>query len=132
MTEAIRQLGTGNRSRPRIISLYRTIISKLRENKTPEEVADDLRANKEFAFLIEPSEDSPMLALEGGSFTRETKGAAFISDALPSAPKCPTCHGLMHRNGMQVGHKQAKRNGGSGDPSNAMMQHPFCNSTVAN
>lgn len=132
MTEAIRQLGTGNRSRPRIISLYRTIISKLREKKTPEEVADDLRAMKDFAFLIEPSEDSPMLALEGGSFTRETKGAAFISDALPSAPKCPTCNGLMHRNGMQVGHKQAKRNGGSGDPSNAMMQHPFCNSTVAN
>jgi hypothetical protein len=132
ITEAIRQLGTGNRSRPRIISLYRTIISKLRENKTPDEVANDLRSMNEFAFLIEPAEDLPMLALEGGSFTRETKGAAFLSDALPSAPKCPTCQGLMHRNGMQVGHKQAKRLGGSGDVSNAMMQHPFCNSTVRN
>lgn len=132
MTEAIRQLGTGNRSRPRIISLYRTIILKLKEGNSPDQVADDLRNHRDFSFLIEPREEAPMLALEGGAFTRETKGAAFLADALPSAPKCPTCAGLMHRNGMQVGHKQAKRNGGSADVSNAMMQHPFCNSTVSN
>jgi hypothetical protein len=132
VTEAIRQLGTGNRSRPRIISLFRTILTKLKENKSPEQVADDLREMKEFAFLIEPAEEKLMLALEGGSFTRETKGAAFLADALPSAPRCPTCSGLLHRNGMQVGHRNAKREGGSGDVSNAMLQHPFCNSTVRN
>jgi hypothetical protein len=132
VTEAIRKLGTGNRSRPRIISLYRTIIAKLKEGSSPEAVAGYLAGTKEFAFLIEQPDDVPMLTLVGGSFTRETKGAAYLAEALPTAPKCPTCGGLMHRNGMQVGHRQAKRLGGSGHSSNAAMQHPFCNSTVAN
>lgn len=38
----------------------------------------------------------------------------------------------MHKNGMQAGHKTAKRDQGGGSLENAMMQHPFCNSTVAN
>ena len=133
ITEAVRKLGTGNRSRPRIIGLYRKIISRLREGKEPSEVADELRATAEYGFLIDDVDETmPFLALEGGTFTRETKGAAFIADALPSAPKCPTCGGLMHKNGMQVGHRQHRRSGGSNDVSNAMMQHPFCNSTFSN
>jgi hypothetical protein len=133
MTEAIRKLGTGNRSRPRIIGLYRTILHRLREGQTPEEVAEALRATEEFGFLMDQPEDSsPMFNLDGGSFTRDTKGAAYIATTLPTVAKCPTCGGLMHRNGMQAGHRQPKRSGGSGDVSNAQMQHPFCNSTVAN
>ena len=133
VTEAIRKLGTGNRSRPRIIGFYRSIINQLREGKTVEAIEGNLRATNDYGFLIEPSEPTPaMLALEGGAFNRETKGAAYLARFLPEAPKCPTCGGLMHRNGMQVGHRKAKRDGGSGDPTNAMMQHPFCNSTVKN
>lgn len=133
VTEAIRKLGTGNRSRPRIIGFYRSIINQLREGKSVEAIENNLRSTDEYGFLIEPGESpTPMLALEGGSFNRETKGAAYLAEFLPKAPTCPTCGGLMHRNGMQVGHKTAKRDGGSGDPANAMMQHPFCNSTVKN
>jgi hypothetical protein len=133
VTEAIRKLGTGNRSRPRIIGFYRSIINQLREGNAVEQIEDNLRSTADYGFLIEPAEaPAPMLALEGGSFNRETKGAAYLAEFLPKAPKCPTCAGLMHRNGMQVGHKKAKRYGGSGDQGNAMMQHPFCNSTVSN
>ncbi|TZG29638.1 DUF262 domain-containing protein [Sphingomonas montanisoli] len=133
ITEAIRKLGTGNRSRPRIIGLYRIIINQLREGKTSAEVANALRETKDYGFLIDASDEAPpMLALDGGSFSRETKGAAYIAEALPHAQKCPSCGGLMHRNGMQVGHRRHRRDGGSGRQDNAMMQHPFCNSTVHN
>lgn len=133
ITEAIRKLGTGNRSRPRIIGFYRSILDKLAKGSDPESVSSELRETKEYGFLIdEPDDSSPMLELEGGSFTRETKGAAFIATALPSAAICVTCKGLLHRNGMQTGHVQHRRDGGSGHPNNAIVQHPFCNSTFAN
>lgn len=132
-TEAVRRLGTGNRSRPRIIAFYRSIITSLREGVAIEEIENKLRVTKEYGFLIEEAEPlAPMLFLEGGSFGRETKGAAYIAEFLPKAPKCPTCRGLMHRNGMQVGHRKHRRDGGSGEAANAMMQHPLCNSTAAN
>ncbi len=73
-----------------------------------------------------------LLDNEEGTFSHDVKGAAFLREALPSAPKCPTCGGVLHHNGMQVGHKIARREGGHGSLNNAMMQHPFCNSTVAN
>ena len=131
--EVVGKLGAGQRSRPRIIGFYRAIISRLREGLSPDEVMADLRKTAEYKFLTEPPEEEmPLLQLEGGSFNREVKGAAYIASALPTAPKCPTCGGLIHRNGMQTGHKQAKREGGSGRIENAGPQHPLCNSTVSN
>ena len=131
ITEAVRRLGSGARSRPRITALYRKIIAELGEGKTAADVATILRNDPSFEFFIFETSAITLFDDES-SFSRDIKGAAFIRDALPSAPKCPTCGGLMHRNGMQVGHKRARRDGGSGDLGNAFMQHPFCNSTVEN
>jgi len=93
-------------------------------------IAKALGEDETFNFFISPPED--LLALGDGSFSRDAKGAAFIQSALPGAPECPTCGGFLHRNGMQVGHVQAKCDGGLGTVENSMMQHPFCYSTVAN
>ncbi len=129
-TEAVRRLGSGSRSRPRLVAFYRRVITDLQSGiKTPD-IADALTSDPAFEFFIAPQES--LLDLGDGSFTRETKGAAFIQSALPSAPKCPTCGGFLHTNGMQVGHVKPKRSGGAGTLDNAAMQHPFCNSTVAN
>lgn len=129
-TEAVRRLGSGSRSRPRLVAFYRRVVADLRGGAGPEEVAVKLSDDDDFNFFISTPE--LLLAPTDGSFTREAKGAAFIQGALPTAPKCPTCGGFLHRNGMQVGHRQAKRDGGQGTLANSMMQHPFCNSTVAN
>lgn len=131
ITEAVRKLGSGGRSRPRVVSLYKTMIGDFREGKSPEQVRETLKSNPEFSFLFQELPDLGAASGEpGGKFTREVKGAAFLRDALPSAPKCPTCGGILHRNGMQAGHQRHRRDGGSGGLNNAMMQHPFCNSTV--
>ena len=134
ITEAVRKLGSGKRSRPRVLSLYRTILTQLGYGRVPDDVYDELRMHPEYAFLFAKELSEAIaeveLAEEGQPFPRETKGAAFLREAIPTAPKCATCGGLLHRNGMQTGHVVHKREGGSGQVSNAMMQHPFCNSTV--
>lgn len=131
ITEAVRKLGSGGRSRPRVIALYKTMIADFQKGSSPDEVYELLASSDEFAFLFSaPPEMGGVTAEPGKKFTREVKGAAYLRDALPSAHRCPTCGGILHRNGMQTGHQRHRREGGSGELSNAMMQHPFCNSTV--
>jgi len=114
-----------------VIALYRTMIADFHKGKSAEEVYEVLSRSGEFSFLFsEPPEMGGITAEPGRKFTREVKGAAFLRDALPSAPKCPTCGGILHRNGMNTGHQRHRREGGSGELNNAMMQHPFCTSTV--
>lgn len=129
-TEAVRRLGSGSRSRPRVVAFYRRVLSELQSGLSLEEITRGLAADKSFDFFIAPQED--LLDLAGQGFSREVKGAAYIQAALPSAPKCPTCRGYLHHNGMQVGHVQAKRAGGTAKLENSTMQHPFCNSTMEN
>jgi len=133
ITEAVRKLGSGMRSRPRVVQLYKTIIRELQRGALPDELYERLSKTSEFSFLLSQESDQKALTPDapGKSFKRETKGAVFLRDAIPTAAKCPTCQGLLHRNGMQTGHRKAKRGGGSGEIENGMTQHPFCNSTVA-
>lgn len=132
ITEAVRRLGSGARSRPRITSLYQRIIAELQTGRPLEEISTALAGEADYDFLIAAQlADGKYEPIEA-SFTREMKGAAFLRDALPSAPRCPTCGGMLHKNGMQVGHQTAKRDGGKAVLSNSMMQHPFCNTTVDN
>jgi hypothetical protein len=128
ITEAVRKLGSGSRSRPRILALYRKIISNIEAGKSVAEIKESLAKDQDFAFLV--VEPPPKITTKGRSFRRETKGGAFLKDALPVAPKCPTCGGLMHRNGMQTGHRDHRRKGGDDSLANAQIQHPFCNSTM--
>ena len=117
ITEAIRRLGSGARSRPRMISFYNKLISDFGRGKTSAQVRRSLRRNPELSFLV--AEAAPESSTEDAKFTRDMKGAAFLHDALPQAPKCPTCHGLLHHNGMHAGHKKARRDGGHGTVGNA-------------
>jgi hypothetical protein len=128
VTDAVRKLGSGARSRPRILAFYKKIISSIEKGKSTVQIYKLLSRDKDFAFLV--VEDPPVAGKPGGKFNRETKGGAFLRDALPQAPKCPKCGGLLHRNGMQAGHRIAKRSLGTNALTNAQMEHPFCNSTL--
>jgi hypothetical protein len=136
VTEAVRLLGSGSRSRPRLLSLYGELVKGFSAGKDEQEVTAAIAAMPDFQFLFAQEaegiekQDGP--SARGKKFSRETKGAAYLRDALSTAPKCPTCGGILHRNGMQAGHKEHRRLGGSGSVNNAIMQHPFCNSTIDN
>jgi Protein of unknown function DUF262 len=128
VTDAVRKLGSGTRSRPRILAFYKKIISNIEKGKSTAQIYKLLSKDKDFAFLV--VEEPPTQGKLGGKFNRETKGGAFLRDALPSAHKCPKCGGLLHRNGMQAGHRVARRSSGSNAITNAQIEHPFCNSTL--
>lgn len=129
ITDAVRKLGSGARSRPRILAFYRKIISKIEEGKSTTEIFEVLSSDPDFSFLV--AEQPPKAGKRGGKFNRETKGGAFLKSALPNAQRCPVCGGLLHRNGMQTGHKEARRAGGDNSIANSQIEHPFCNSTMS-
>ena len=65
-------------------------------------------------------------------FSEATKSETFIKTALEGAPACPICGGYVHTKSISVDHIERKEDGGSGDPSNAQITHPYCNSTYKN
>jgi hypothetical protein len=127
-TELIRKLGSGSRSRPRLVSLYRRVLKEAKLGRTVNKIREILSKEKDFAFLAEVE---PEFDLPGGKFNRDVKATAFLATALPHALRCPSCGGLLNNLAMQVGHKKARRHGGGSTAENAQMQHPFCNSTYA-
>jgi hypothetical protein len=111
-----------------MVAFFTKLISDFTKGRTQEQVHRSLLRSRDLSFLIADSRVD--LGSADGKFTRETKNAAYLREALPKAPTCPTCGGLLHHNGMQVGHKRHRREGGPGSVGNAQMQHPFCNSTM--
>jgi hypothetical protein len=130
ITEAVRKLGSGARSRPRLIALYQSMITQFRDGRSSTEVYSNLAKSNDFAFLFAelPSVDS--VAQEGRRFSREVRGATYLRDVIPTAVRCMTCKGLLHRKGMQTGHAVPRRDSGEALLDNAILQHPFCNSTA--
>jgi len=131
-TEAIRRLGSGSRSRPRLISLFRRVLEEARKGRTAPEIRSLLAQEQDFAFLAQEASVEPPSESKGKKFPRDLKGAAYLNVALPTAMKCPTCRGLLHGPTSQFGHRVARRDGGAAVLDNTQLQHPFCNSTYAN
>lgn len=129
-TEIIRKLGSGARSRPRLISLYNRVLQEAINGKSADDILKILAKEKGFEFLAEPIKGEP--AKPGKKFNKNLKGAAYLGYALPQALKCPSCGGLIHGPTAQFGHKVHRRDGGTATLDNAQLQHPFCNSTYAN
>jgi hypothetical protein len=130
VTDAVHELGSGSRSRPRIISLYARLIDRFAAGETVEAVAGSIANEPGFSFIASEPEEDPTYVQEGEKFGRAVKGGVFLREALPTAVKCVKCGGIIHRNGIQVGHKHARRDGGSAQLANAQLEHPLCNSTI--
>ncbi|MBE9105115.1 HNH endonuclease, partial [Nostoc cf. edaphicum LEGE 07299] len=65
-------------------------------------------------------------------FSRETKAAAFIRDALPGSPRCKICGGCLPTRLNSIDHIKRKADGGLGTLENAQLTHPYCNTTYKN
>jgi len=130
MSEIVHKNGSGHRSVPWLERYWTFILGKFFDGKTKEKIAEDIQNSKEFGFL---SLKTPVLRLPGenndASFSRSTKTAAIWKSALPGAPKCIICEGLWHRNSIHFDHSLDKSLGGSGNPVNAGVTHPYCDST---
>jgi hypothetical protein len=69
------------------------------------------------------------VAQASSQISDDTKSMIFVREAIKQAIKCPLCDGLLDaKKSVSYDHIVARRDGGSGDPSNVQMVHPYCNS----
>lgn len=87
-------------------------------------------------WLIEVSELRGKL-VSGGAvsqtsrFSDDTKSEVFIKTALTGAPRCNICDGYLDPNkSISYDHVQRVREGGTADPNNCQIVHPYCNQSV--
>lgn len=132
---AIHKLGSGARSRPRMLSLYDKILDDLLAGNTIETIWQSLGSDPNFKFVV-LDEDNAILENSKGSqgkkFKADAKSNGFLRETLSSAPRCPLCGGLRHCNGINTDHTTPKDFGGTSAPINAQPTHPRCNSEKGN
>jgi hypothetical protein len=128
---ATHKLGSGGRTRARMISLFNRVFDLLKEGKSSDDVWKGVIGQSDFSFLAGDDHEEKREALEGkpgGRFGRAAKTAGFFAQFLPTTQRCTLCNGLLHTNAMVAHHKHEKSQGGSSASSNAEMVHPICNS----
>lgn len=123
------KIGSGPKGFVPLKNLFRTVLDALQSGKSNDQILADLAASDAFRFLI-PDERLPVTTSK--KFSRETKSAAFLKEALQNPIRCKICGGLLHFNSISVDHVIRKADGGLGVADNAQLAHPYCNTTVKN
>lgn len=60
-------------------------------------------------------------------YSSKMKVGIIIKELLVSAPRCPICQGIVPSQAISIDHKERVMDGGSGEPGNAQLTHPYCN-----
>ncbi|MCW5738090.1 MAG: DUF262 domain-containing protein [Enhydrobacter sp.] len=128
---AAHKLGSGGRTRLRMVTLYGRLLDLLSAGATAEEAWSSIVVDPDYVFLAADDAEEKNEASEGkagGRFGRSAKSAGFIEQFLRSVPRCSLCGGLLHVNGMVSHHAEERSAGGSSASYNVEMVHPVCNS----
>lgn len=116
-----------------IRDLYLFVMAYLLEKKSDEEVISLLKNDSRFNYLLSAIPERNNAGTESANFSKDTKSAAFLREALGNPPvKCSICGGFMHKNSIHIDHDKRKRDGGSNALANAKLAHPYCDSTEKN
>lgn len=119
------------KAREKVKDFYQQIIEKLSQGVDKKNVIKEIVAEKMFGSLKRTTRGNTSEA-KGKSFSRETKSAAYIRDALPGSPRCKICDGYLPSSFNSVDHKIRKADGGLATLDNAQLTHPYCNTTFKN
>lgn len=121
-------LGTGGRTRNKMLKLFDDVLSAVEESADTGAVWRSL--GEKYKRLVgdeTEADELNNLGSAGGKFATRTKTVITLSD-LSHVEKCPLCGGLLHPNGKVLDHIETKRNGGSSAAKNGRWVHPVCNS----
>ncbi|BAY14835.1 hypothetical protein NIES21_06190 [Anabaenopsis circularis NIES-21] len=119
------------KAREKVRDFYLKIIEKLTQGVDKRNVIKEIIVEKTFGSIKIKSRVNTS-DTQNKSFSRETKAAAFIRDALPKIQRCKICGGYLHSHSISIDHKTRKEDGGLGNLDNAQLTHPYCNTTVKN
>jgi hypothetical protein len=115
----------------KVKDFFVAVINKLSQGVDKKNVIKEVASEKSFSCLKNKAK-TDVNDIQSKDFSRETKAAAFIRDALPGIPKCKICGGYLHKHSISIDHKVRKADGGLGTLNNAQLTHPYCNTTFKN
>lgn len=118
-------------AREKVKDFFIEIINKLFEGVDKKNVMKEIVAEKKFGNLKRKTKSNGN-ETESKDFSRETKSAAYIRDALSGSLKCKICDGYLPSGFNSIDHKVRKADGGLGSLNNAQLTHPYCNTTFKN
>jgi hypothetical protein len=120
--------GSGLKGYSRVVTLYEILLAQLQAGISEKESLEKgISSNSDLSFLrFVPDEEDEVTRK---NFTTDVKSSTFLTEAVASLLHCKICDGYMHRNSISIDHAKDKKHGGTGDPSNALLTHPYCNST---
>ncbi|GHH44039.1 GmrSD restriction endonuclease domain-containing protein [Lentzea cavernae] len=126
VNQIVQAYGSLQRSVPSILQFYRIALASTTNGLSEQEVIQTLQASStpRLPVKIITEEDRK----HGRNFSGETKNSVALKTALDSAPTCPICKARLHLRAMTVDHIVRREDGGGGNPSNAQITHPYCNS----
>jgi hypothetical protein len=121
------KFGSGLKGYTKVLSLYDFLLAHMQGGITEYgDLEKALAKDSQLSFLRFEEEGDEVTRK---TFSSDTKSAKFLSEARSSMIECKICTGYMHKNSITFDHVQDKKDGGSGDLSNAQIAHPYCNST---
>jgi hypothetical protein len=123
--------GNALKAREKVKDFYMKVIEKLLQRIDKKNVIKEIIAEKGFGSLKTKTKSNTS-ETETKEFSRETKAAAFIRDALPGSPRCKICGGYLPSRLNSIDHIKRKADGGLGTLDNAQLTHSYCNTTFKN
>lgn len=107
-----------------VVRMYEIILNGVAQEKTEEKIISDIQSERSLNAVKVATDDDRKY---GRNFTRETKNAAFLREALASELTCAICGARLHFKAISHDHKLRKQDGGNGSPENSQLTHPYCN-----
>ena len=107
-----------------IVTMYEIILDGIANQKSDEQIIADIKSEQSLNIIrIATDEDIKY----GRNFTKSTKNAVFLKEALEKELTCSICGARLYFKAISHDHKVRKADGGTGAPENGQLTHPYCN-----
>lgn len=113
-----------------LVRFFHAILEKLVSATNVDDILVELGKSNEFSYIN--LDEIHQSDTDSTSFSKSTKSAAYLAEAISSAPRCKICGGILHPKSISIDHKIRKEDGGTSSFDNAQLSHPYCNSTYKN
>jgi hypothetical protein len=105
--------------------MYQVLLEELLKGSSNSNISEKFKANETLQFLTEVTDEDRKF---GRNFSTRTKSSVFLTEAMKNELRCAICRGYLHVKSISYDHKVRKADGGMGNPANAQLSHPYCNS----
>lgn len=107
-----------------VVRMYEIVLDGISKGYTDDRIIKKIKEERSLNTVKVATEEDRRY---GRNFTKETKNAVFLREALTKELTCGECGARLHFKAISHDHKTRKADGGRGSPDNAQLTHPYCN-----